>query len=888
MADPTPKPADQKASQEATGQGSAGRSKYVGRLLAYKWPVIGAIACLLVLGIGSYAYLSHQKRPEPSVLLAHALECLADRDNPEAIPEARKIASELDALHYRDPHFIGAVPYLLGITDFRRARLQTDRERLDSLRAAVAHLEQAMSVGMDAAHQVETDFALGISRSAIGDAVGAEQPLQRVVKISRGDDVPKPPPEFFEAAAALQESYLDQRGPSHLRQAIALNDVVLKKANLAPKERDQTLLCRAQIHVALHDGDQAQQALARVSAEAAARPGTTLIRAQVDIAEERFQDAQRELEPLAGKPSGLDSLYPRQALYLLGVCYEVQKDYENALRKYSDVVRGFADSQEGLAANVRRAELLRKAQRWEEALDAYVKALEMIRPTGFSNRWLRLDEFRAIVVAAWDDLKRTRAYEFAVELAKHMRPLFPPEEAYQAVERVATANQLLASQLESEIADRPFRVRQKRSAELLERWRTSGKAYADLAEALHESPRFPDVLWTSAEHYRQGHDFQDALVQMTRFINTQPRQRLPLAYVRRGEILMDLGRFDEALDHFERVLAEYPLDIASFPAMYLVGACEVERNHPDRAAQAWQRVLHEPHLDPSANEWQASLFALGRLQYQIALTMPAQPSGQSAQNSNSAETRLRPLAAYNCLDDAIRRLEEFVARYPKRPEAPEARFLLAKALRDRATLPRDQLKRAETDNARKELTSRIQSLLTDAENQLETLIDTLQAAESAGLLNPFEQRMVREAYFERGHNLYALEKYARAIEAYTNAANRYADDPGVLLAYIQMANCYDRLGKSIDARGVAIQAMLIHKNMSERAFTRDKTLMTRDEWRTWLEWAGALRRVPRRSEPVTAGPSTASSGPRAMAPGAVFPEAVSPNAERDPSVPKSS
>ena len=208
---------------------------------------------------------------------------------------------------------------------------------------------------------------------------------------------------------------------------------------------------------------------------------------------------------------GLDSLYPRQALYLLGVSYEVQKDYENALRKYSDVVRSFADSPEGLAANVRRAELLRKRSAGKK------RSTHTSGPSRCSKRpataigWLRLDEFRAIVVAAWDDLKRTHAYEFAVELAKHMRPLFPPEKAYEAVERVAAATQLLASQLEAEISNRPYRVREQRRTELLERWRTSGKAFADLAEALQESPRFPDVLWTSAEHYRLGHDFQDAL-----------------------------------------------------------------------------------------------------------------------------------------------------------------------------------------------------------------------------------------------------------------------------------------------------------------------------------------------------------------------------------------
>jgi tetratricopeptide (TPR) repeat protein len=881
MADSHPKPGEDKTATEAAAPAPAARNKYVALLLAYKWPAIGGLAAVVALAVGTYGYLSRTKRPEPPVLLARAFECLKEQDNPEALSEARKIASELDALHYRDPSFMGALPFILGITDFRKAQKQNDRERVDSFRAAVRHLDQAASIGLDDEHRLECEFALGLSRSAIGDAIGAEEPLKRIVKISQGDNAPNPPHEFFEAAAALQESYLDLRRPQQLRQAIALNDLVLKKANLDLKERDQTLLRRAQINVALHDGEQARSALDRISAETASKPATSLIRAQVDIAEQRFQEAQRALEPLAVKPTGLDSQYSRQAMYLLGVSYEVQKDYENALRKYSDLVRSFADSPEGLAANVRRAELLRKAQRWEEALDAYVRALEMIRTTPYRNRWLRLEEFRAIVVAAWDDLKRTHAYEFAVELAKHMRPVFPPEKAYEAVERVATATQLLAAQLDAEIADRPYRVREQRRGELLERWRTSGKAYADLAEALQESPRFPDVLWTSAEHYRLGHDFQDALAEMTRFINTQPRQRLPLAYVRRGEILMDLGRYDEAMDHFERVLAEYPLDIASYPAMYLVGVCEVERNHPQKAVEAWQRVLHDTHLDPSANEWQQSLFALGRLQYQIALTMAAPTSAAPSPNTNPGETRPRPMAAYDCLDDAIRRLEEFVSRYPKRPEAAEARFLLAKSLRDRAMLPRFQLKRAETDNARKELKAKIQALLTEAQTQLESLIDTLQARESGGMLEPLEERMFRDGNFERANNLYALEKYDRAIEAYTTAANRYAEDPSVLLAYIQIGNCYDRLGKPLDARGVSIQAMLIHKNMSEKAFTRDKTLMTRDEWRTWLDWAGSIHQEPRRIErpapaPATARTAPASSGRREV------------SADSDLTIPKSS
>jgi tetratricopeptide (TPR) repeat protein len=828
---------------------------------AFKWPVLGGAAALVVLGAGTYWYFFHDTRPDPPVLLARALACLKERNNPEATLEARHIASELDALHYRDAEFSGAIPYILGIIEFRRALEQTDRERLDSLRSAAVHLERAAE-GLDAEHRSEGLFTLGMARSAIGDVAGAQEPLERVVRDFVSDQTSTPPPEFFQAAAALQDGYLDLHTPASLLATVKLNDVVLGKKNLDQAERDSTLLRRAQAFVALHDGDQARAAMSQVSNEASAHQAAVLIRAQVNIAEHRLKEARADLEPLANEP-GLDSLYPRQALYLLGVAYEADHDDENALRKYGDLVRRYPDRQEGLAGNVRRAELLRKAQRREEALDAYVKALEHVRPGSFTNRWLQLDEFRRYVIAAFDDFKRTRAYEFAIELARHMRPLFPPKQAFEALERVATANELWAAELEADMAKSPFVVREQRTPELLERWKTSGKAYADLAETLHESPKYSDVLWISSEHYRKGHDFQNALVQVTRYINTEPKQRLPLAYVRRGEILMDLGRFDEALDHFERVLAEFPTDIAAFAAMYLVGVCEVERNNPDKAVAAWQRVLHDPHLDPSANEWQASLFALGRVQFEIGFTMKAEPSAEGAANAEPAqELRPRPAEAYARFDDAINRLEEFVSRYPSRPECPEARFLLAKALRDRAVLPRIKLAKAETDNARKELQAEIQRQLTEAQNQLELVIESLQAKDVAGLVDPLGQRMLREAYFERAHNLYAMEKFERAIEAYTSAANRYVEDPNVVLAYMQMANCYDRIGKPIDARGAAIQAMLIHKNLPEKAFTPDRTLLNRDEWRTWLEWAGALRDAPK---PQTAPPggnasSTSSSG----------------------------
>ena len=182
-------------------------------LKAFKWPIAGAAAALTILSAGSYWYFFHDTRPDPSVLLAQALECLKDRDNAQATVEARRIASELDGLRYRDPEFGGAVPYILGIVEFRKAQQQTDRQRLESFRSAAAHLEQAAN-SLDAEHRLDGQFTLGIARYAIGDVAGAQQPLQQVVRDFLTEKEPNPPPEFFQAAATLQDGYIDVHTPS--------------------------------------------------------------------------------------------------------------------------------------------------------------------------------------------------------------------------------------------------------------------------------------------------------------------------------------------------------------------------------------------------------------------------------------------------------------------------------------------------------------------------------------------------------------------------------------------------------------------------------------------------------------------------------------------------
>jgi tetratricopeptide (TPR) repeat protein len=69
----------------------------------------------------------------------------------------------------------------------------------------------------------------------------------------------------------------------------------------------------------------------------------------------------------------------------------------------------------------------------------------------------------------------------------------------------------------------------------------------------------------------------------------------------------------------------------------------------------------------------------------------------------------------------------------------------------------------------------------------------------ADMLDELGQRILRDCHFEIARTHYALDEYEEAILAYSAAAHRYPHDPHVLLAYVQMAACYDRLGKTVEA-----------------------------------------------------------------------------------------
>ncbi|NOX54381.1 MAG: tetratricopeptide repeat protein [Planctomycetes bacterium] len=190
----------------------------------------------------------------------------------------------------------------------------------------------------------------------------------------------------------------------------------------------------------------------------------------------------------------------------------------------------------------------------------------------------------------------------------------------------------------------------------------------------------------------------------------------------------------------------------------------------------------------------------------------------------------------------ISRFDEYLQRYPKSDEAIEAAYLLAESLVRSAQILRQHLAKAETENARVELRDRINQRLSAALDHLRNLQTFLSDLHRDDRLDRFGQRALHDTYFEIARVLFQMEKFDEAVEAYRAATYKYPDDPQVLLAYIQMAHCYSRLGKPAEARSLLEQARVILRDFPEEVFQSQASSLQAADWEQWIQWASQMHK----------------------------------------------
>lgn len=792
---------------------------------------LGAVGTAATLGL--VFYITGEVSPPPEKLFAESLSLLDDGD----VRRAGNIARYLKDEGYRDINFGGGVDFVLGMSEFELgAKYSVDQHTSrQHFEEAANNLKVAFDQGLLLKRRPRWAYAHGMTLYELGRLAEAEPRLIEALAEYE--------PGRYPVSLALAHCDLcaSVRSPERLTRTIGLMDEILADSEADESERSEAWLLRAEASI-YHDGAQAAEKWISVVTPPEPLEGDgrlTLVRAKVVEALGDHTSAGVIYQAVLADSSASPELQ-REAAYRLAALFQSYGDDEEAIELFRKVVDDFDKGDETPIAAVRLGELLRVPPRslYEDSLRVYRVAVEIDvdHPELFRNRYVSLEEMRDSVRQAWQDWLNLGEYKWAILLAEQMAPLFIKTDA-AAMAAAATESQ--ANALASRLLDATETQRKLLEPDVLEAWRGSGRAYSRLADVQLAQSAYADAVWTSADHFMRGHDYEAAKLQTERFLQSGTESRRPNAMVNLGRLQMNLHRHGEddllerAAATFERMLADYPTADAAFDARFALGECYLELDDPDRAEQQWRQILESDVLSPTSVVWQDALAATGDMHFHVGERL-ALSAREAATNGQARFARERKLEADRYWRSAISELSAFLARSPKTERTSIARFWLAKALQRSIENPKAQLDQAETNNARLELERQIRTALGTAISELRRLQDRLTQLNEGDELGPLGRRILRDSTFEIAHTYFLLGDYSSAIDSYSAAVNSYPNDPQVLLAYLQSARCYDRLGRARDAQSQLKRAKIIQSQLAPEVYQEALTNFRAQEWENFL------------------------------------------------------
>jgi tetratricopeptide (TPR) repeat protein len=337
--------------------------------------------------------------------------------------------------------------------------------------------------------------------------------------------------------------------------------------------------------------------------------------------------------------------------------------------------------------------------------------------------------------------------------------------------------------------------------------REAGLRYAAAARLNFSERQYTEDVWEAAEAYRNGHNFTAAAKWYEEYLKYEVKRRRSSALVGWGECLLSLGRTRDALETLKQCYELSPQDIASYSARLLASQAFLQLDEPKQAEALLRENIAGNLLTPASREWRESLFALGKL-----------------------------LSRQQRHDEAINVLSEYVARYPDSRDSIEARYNIAEEYRRAAKEPQQLALADAIETSRLAHLKVVQKYLTAAVTHYEEVQHLLNRRQEREELSPRDQALLRNSYFAAGVAFTDLGRYEDAIRAYATATNHYQHAPEVLEAFVQIAGCYRRLNRPLEARGTIRQAKVVLDRLPADAPYQQTTNFSRTQWAELLDW----------------------------------------------------
>ncbi len=765
--------------------------------------LMGTLALFVLVGtFGLWSYVGHVAvLDENPISLAMAFEAL----NQKKYEEARLLINRLQ--RQSNDADIGTSLFVLGAVKSHQAdeEWSVERQRATHLVAA-RYLQKAREIGVPPKREKELLYLLGRS------LIYGNQSRQGIAILRESLAGNEQPPA--EVHRLLTEAYLNLPNPN-LNLALENNEALLANNTVTPELRSEAVLTRISIFTRLGRLTEAQELVDTISDDGPLQARKELLSGQITLAGARtLEEASyeqtalvenalvqlREAERLDNKKGEIS----RQAMVLIGQCYEMRNDPYSAIEQYEAVGNRYGDTPESTVATLTKARLAQVANNTEKALVGYRAVLESIGdPTTYMNPLLSLAQLRSQFLAAHALFLKSRQFEEAMGLVEHLPALFGPTTVTElkAKTHVAWGESCLAKAADAQ----RYHSIESQKTEGRYHFRAAGRAFQTLAELRFATKHYTDDLWATVENYFRGQSYTHTGLVLDDYLHNEATTRRALALLRYGQSKLATGKTQEAIAALEECIEMHPRDPNIYAARVECAKAYLLASKPKQAEQLLIANLTGETLTPASTEWRDSLFLLG--------------------------DQLHEDGKYT---EAIVKLEEAVARYPEAPQALLARYTIARACHSAAEEPAQKAREAKTENERqKNRKLRDQNY----EAALRTYLDVQRriTLEGRNVESALTKTLLRNCYMMQGSVLFQLRRYEEARKAYANVSTLYQHEPFVLESFVHIANCWHRLNQELNARQTIAQAKLVLERLPTDAKFEESTNFSRQQWALLLD-----------------------------------------------------
>ncbi len=746
---------------------------------------------------------------------------------------ARDLTHQIDQEANAGWHYVMGVSSLKSIED--ELASPTGRQ---GLAEATQHLVKAQEIGFPLGLTGQGNFYLGwcfFQTYRWQDAIDQLQPVPTQLPARRSDalrmivdaQLSLNPPDFVEAEASL-ETWKSIPG-------------------LSASEHAKIKLAQAQLSFLRGDTDQCEALLVEIGPELPVYFDAILRRGSWRLAAAREQEGPQRAQLLAEveqilRQAKIMAKTPgdlrRQATLLSAQALVEQNRTIEALGTFSAIRQADPDTAEATIAGIEESKILLRQADYEGALAtarAVIRNLDDL--SLYDERWLSIDDLKGELFGIGEALRDLSEFPYAVRMAKSLARVFPPSDALRLESDVY---ETWANELERTIAQDPAHEREIRER-VKQTYVAAAEGFEQLSKYQLRSPEYTDILWRSIENFRKANQLDQANVLLENYIRYEDRTKLPRGLLAIGKNRMGTGHWQEALVPLQKCLLEFPDHPVSFEARLLAAQAKSELNALDEAVELLEANTKLYQLRPENPIWRDSLFELGQLVFrqgdQLILDLQLKPIA----DWNRRKAKLEKSQALFL--SSIERLGEAFSRWPDEPRHHDARYYHARALRLAAELPTQSIAANPNliDSARRKLLHQRRELLEQALEQFRALHQSINRTQQEIQAQDKYVALIRNSYFGEADTLFDLERWEEAIQAYRNVTARFINQPESLEALLQMAHCYRKLGKELEATQVLTTAQQVLVRIPPESDARF-VAVTRGSRADWVRMIDLMRR----------------------------------------------